>query len=99
MNTDVRSEQVCTLPSITWPVEMTRLSLWCRWFSTLCLVPAMPCPFLGPAACGKILTFMGTTGPAATDTRSPSDPHAQVPAFTICPSPHPPPHTGMSDTS
>lgn len=62
-----------------------RLSLWCRWRSTLCLVLAMSCPFPGLAECGKILTFITTTGPAATDTRSTSDPYAHVPAFTICP--------------
>lgn len=106
------SEQVCTLLCITWPVQMTHLSLWCRWYSNLSLVLAMPWPFPGLAACGKILTFISTTGPAATDTRSMSDPYAQVPAFTICPhlSTHSHSHThskciwthshtGMSDTS
>lgn len=72
---------------------MTHLFLWCRWYSTLCLVLAMPCPFPGLAACGRILTFISTTGPAATDTRSASDPYAQVPAFTICPTVPSPPHT------
>lgn len=102
-------KQACTLLCITWPVQMTHLSLWCRWYSTLSLVLAMPCPLPGPAACGRILTFISATGPAATDTRSPSDPYAQVPAFTICPSPQrththtkciwPHTRTGMSDTS
>lgn len=75
-----------------------------------------PCPahFSGLATCGKILTFISPTGPAAADTRSTSDPYAQVPAFTICPIATSPPHThththtfnahadaytGMSDTS
>lgn len=113
-NIDVLPEQVCPLLCITWPVQLTHLSLWCRWYSTLCLVLAMPCPFPGLAACGKILTFISTTGPAATDTRSASDPYAQVPAFTICPTGPSPTHTckhihtksiwahthtGMSDTS
>lgn len=90
-NHHVLSEQVWTLLCVAWPVPLTHLSLWCRWCSTLCLVLAMPCPFPGLAACGKILTFISTTGPAASDTRSTSDPYAQVPAFTICPtmpSPH-----------
>ena len=89
----VLSGQACTLLSITWLVQVTHLSLWCRWYSTLCPVLAMPCPFPGLAACGKILTFISTTGPAATDTRSPSDPYAQVPAFTICPTVPSPQHT------
>lgn len=109
----VLAEQVCTGFCITWPMLMTHSSLWCRWYSALWPVPAMPCPLPGPATCGKILTFISATGPAARDTRSPSDPYAQVPAFTICP--HLTPahthththtkcmwthtHTGMSDTS
>lgn len=90
---DVLSEQVCRLLCITRPMQVTHLFLWCRWYSTLCLVLAMPCPFPGLAACGKILTFISTTDPAATDTRSLSDPYAQVPAFTICPNVPSPPHT------
>lgn len=74
-------------------MQTAHLSLWCRWYSTLCLVLAMPCPFPGLAACGKILTFISATGPAATDTRSTSDPYAQVPAFTICPTVPSPQHT------
>lgn len=71
------------MPRIIWPVQTTHLSLWCRWYTTLLL--AMPCPLPGLAACGKIPTFISTTGPAATDTRSTSNPCAQVPASTICP--------------
>lgn len=52
----------------------------CRWYSTLHLVLAVLCYFPGLAECSKILTFI------SVDTRSMSDPHAQVPASTICPS-------------
>lgn len=100
----------CSLLCITFTSALTHVSLWCRWYSTLCLVLAMPCPFSGLATCGKILTFISPTGPAAADTHSTSDPYAQVPAFTICPIASSPLHThtlnahtdayaGMSDTS
>lgn len=78
------------------PVLLTHLSLWRRWRSTSC--PGGPgrgpAPLLpGPAPRGKIPTFLSMRQallPGATRS-PPSDPHARVPGFTICPhltSPH-----------